>query len=305
MNNRWQDNLPHPVAFVLSGGAALGAIQVGMLQALTAVNLQPDIIVGTSAGALNGALVAERGLMAATEMLTALWHGFTREDFFPGGRLAQVWQLMITRNSLFPNNQLSEMVCRVLNISHFEELQYPFGALATELTTFHGALFTAGALRPALLASAAIPGIYPPVKINNKLYVDGALTAHVPLQAAVIMGAASLVVLDAGEICHQRQVPRHVAEMILSSVQVAMRQRVLVEAPMIAQERPVLYLPTPCPLSSSALDFSESGRLIVEAELMARRFLETAEIPLAGQMSGAPHFHDDEPIMNMIRLTSA
>jgi NTE family protein len=305
MNNRWQNGLPRPIAFVFSGGAALGAIQVGMLQALTAVSLQPDIVVGTSAGALNGAMVAARGLAAAVETLTTLWRSFTRQDFFPGGRLAQVRQLLATRNSLFPNNQLSEMVCRLMDVSRFDELQLPFGALATELDTFHGALFTSGELRLALLASAAIPGVFPPVEINGKMYVDGALTAYVPLRAAVAMGAASLVVLDAGEICHHRQKPRHVAEMFLETMQVAMRQRVQVEAPLIAQRRPVLYLPTPCPMSRSTLDFSESGRLMVEAEQMARRFLETAVMPTPGQMCGAPHFHDDEPMLQLVKMDSA
>jgi NTE family protein len=305
MNNRWESALPRPVAFVLSGGAALGAIQVGMLQALTAVNLHPDIIVGTSAGALNGAIVAERGLVAATKTLADLWRSFTRKDIFPGSRLAQARQLLSTRNSLFPNDQLSDLMCRMLNVSRFEELQLPFGALATELDTFHGTLFTAGNIRLALLASAAIPGVFPPVEINGKLFVDGALTANVPLRAAVTMGAASLVVLDAGEICHRLQTPRHVAEMFMATMQVAMRQRVQVEAPVVAEQLPVLYLPTPCPMSNSMLNFGESALLMAQAEQMSRQFLQTAVIPTPGQMSGAPHFHDNEPILNLVQTASA
>lgn len=305
MSSRWQDGLPHPIAFVFSGGAGLGAIQVGMLQALATVKLQPDIVVGTSAGALNGAMVAQQGLDRAVETLTALWKSFTREDIFPGGRLAQARQLLATRNSLFPNNQLSELMCRMMDDSHIEELQLPFGALATELDTFHGALFTSGDLRLALLASAAIPGVFPPVEINGKMYVDGALTAHVPLRAAMAMGAASLVVLDAGEICHHRRTPRHVADMFLATMQVAMRQRVQVEAPVVAQQLPVLYLPTPCPISTSTLDFSESERLMREAAQMALGFLETAVVPTPGNMCGAPHFHDDEPMLQLVEMISA
>ena len=305
MSSRWQDGLPHPIAFVFSGGAGLGAIQVGMLQALATVKLQPDIVVGTSAGALNGAMVAQQGLDRAVETLTALWKSFTREDIFPGGRLAQARQLLATRNSLFPNNQLSELMCRMMDVSDIEELQLPFGALATELDTFHGALFTSGDLRLALLASAAIPGVFPPVEINGKMYVDGALTAHVPLRAAMAMGAASLVVLDAGDICHHRRTPRHVADMFLATMQVAMRQRVQVEAPVVAQQLPVLYLPTPCPISTSTLDFSESERLMREAAQMALGFLETAVVPTPGNMCGAPHFHDDEPMLQLLEMISA
>jgi NTE family protein len=299
MKSRWQDALPKPVAFVFSGGAALGAIQIGMLKALAAINLQPDLIVGTSAGALNGAIVADRGLAQAADALAMLWSGFTRESIFPGGRLAQARQLLITRNSLFPNDRLSELLCRALTVTRFEQLKLPFGALVTDLETLHGALFTSGELRPALLASAAIPGVFPPVNIQGKTYVDGALTAHVPLRAATMMGAASLVVLDAGEICHQRRAPRHVADMFWMTMQAVMRQRVRVEAPMMAQQFPILYLPTPCPISNAALDFGESGRLMAQAEVMAQDFLETAVIPTPGQMSGAPHFHDDQPLIHL------
>lgn len=305
MNSRWENALPRPIAFVLSGGAALGAIQVGMLQALTAVNLHPDIIVGTSAGALNGAMVAQQGLTSAAKTLATLWRSFTREDIFPGSRLAQARQLLSTRNSLFPNDQLSDLMCRMLGVSRFEELQLPFGALATELETFHGALFTSGDIRLALLASAAIPGVFPPVEINGKLFVDGALTANVPLRPAMAMGAASLVVLDAGEICHHLESPRHVAEMFMATIQVSMRQRVQVEAPVVAQQLPVLYLPTPCPMSNSMLDFGESALLMTQAEEMSRRFLQTAVIPTPGHMSGAPHFHDNEPVLNLLQTAAA
>jgi NTE family protein len=304
MTNRWHDALPKPVAFVFSGGAALGAIQVGMLRALTAVNLQPDLIVGTSVGALNGAVVADHGLAAAVETLTGLWHSLTRANVFPGGRLGQVRQLLTTRNSLFANDHLSELVCHHLTVARFEQLKRPFGALATDLQTLHGALFTAGELRPALLASAAIPGVFPPVAIRGKLYVDGALTAHVPLRAAVEMGAASLVVLDAGEICHRRQTPRHVAEIFMAAMQATMRQRVRVETPVMAQQYPLLYLPTPCPAASSILDFSQSNRLIAQAEEMALDFLATAVVPTPGQMSGAPHFHDDQPMIHSMQVVS-
>lgn len=305
MTTQWQNALPHPIAFVLSGGAALGAIQVGMLQALTAVHLHPDIVVGTSAGSLNGAVIAEQGLPVATDTLTRLWHNFTREDFFPGGWVSQVKQLMATRNSLFPNNRLAALISQVSHVTCIEEMPIPFGALATALDTFHGVLFTAGNLQLALMASAAIPGIYPPVEIQNRLFVDGALTAHVPLKAALLMGAKSLVVLDAGEICHQKRTPRHSAELLLATMHVAMRQRVRVEAPAIAQQVPVLYLPTPCPISTAVLDFSESRQLIDQARQMAADFLADAPVPVPGKMSGAPHFHNHEPVIQLMQIASA
>ncbi|MFQ5400108.1 MAG: patatin-like phospholipase family protein [Anaerolineae bacterium] len=302
MKSRWQGVLPQPIAFVLSGGAALGAIQVGMLKALRDAGLQPDLVVGTSAGALNGAVIADKGLEEGIEALDGLWRVMGREDIFPGGRLAQVRRLLSTRTSLFPNDRLAELGCRMLTARHFEDLLLPFGALATELLTYHGTLFTSGILHPALLASAAIPGVYPPVEINGVEYVDGALTAYVPMGAALQMGAASLVVLDAGDTCHRQRAPRHVAEMFVASMQAALRQRVRVEASAIAKDLPVLYLPTPCPVTQGLLDFSQSANLMEQAAEMVANFLLDAPIPKPGLMCGAPHFHDDGPIYNLTRI---
>lgn len=295
MKTHWQNALPQPIAFVLSGGASLGAIQVGMLKALRTAGITPDLIVGTSAGALNGAAIANHGLTKGVRVLEDLWYRLTREDVFPGGRMAQMRQLLATRISLFPNNKLTELICSTLTVDRFEALSLPFAALATDLLTFQGALFNSGLLQPALLASTAIPGIYPPVEINGAHYIDGALTAHIPLVPALKMGAASLVVLDAGEICHRSTLPHNIADMVFSSLTVALRQRVRVEAPAIAKKHPVLYLPTPCPINDASLNFNQSRLLMAQAEEMATAFLATAPVPTPGNMCGSPHFHNDEP----------
>jgi NTE family protein len=193
----------------------------------------------------------------------------------------------------------------MLEATRYEDLRLPFGALATELLTYHGALFTSGALHPTLLASAAIPGVYPPVEINGVLYVDGALTAYVPMDAALRMGAGSLVVLDAGGSCHRNEPPRNMAEMFFLTMQATLRQRVWVEASKIAAERPVLYLPTPCAVSRGTLDFSAGTELIELAFKMSTLFLESAPIPVPEVMCGAPHFHDDVPVRLNTRMAKA
>ncbi len=276
-----------------------------MLNALRNAGIKPDLLVGTSVGALNGAVIANKGLNEGVTALDNLWRHLNRKDIFPGGVISQTRRLFSTRISLFSNDRLTELVCQTLGVTQFEALELPFGALATELLTNHGALFTAGNLHTALLASAAIPGVFPPVKINDILYVDGALTAQVPMAAAVQMGAASLVILDAGEPCHRPHPPRHVAEMFTIAIQAAMRQRARVEASAIAANYPVLYLPTPCPLSASFLNFSGSALLIAQANDMARAFLAEAAIPTPGSMSGAPHHHDDAPVRQLTHLAAA
>jgi NTE family protein len=301
MTSRWQNVLPKPIAFVLSGGAALGAIQVGMLKALRDVGLYPDLIVGTSAGALNGSVIADFGLDEGVDRLDTMWQYLSREDIFPGGRIAQARHLLSHRTSLVPNDRLVELGCRMLKATKYEALQLPFGVLATELLTNHGALFTTGDLHRTLLASSAIPGVFPPVEINGVLYVDGALTAYVPMAAAVRMGAGSLVVLDAGGACHRERPPHHVAEMFLATMNAAFRQRVRVEAVKIANERPILYLPTLCSASKALLDFSHSQEFMDQAFSTVRTFLTDAPVPEPGSMCGAPHHHDNAPVHSLTR----
>ncbi len=114
MKSRWSDALPKPVAFVLSDGAALGAIQVGMLKALHDVGLNPNLIAGTSVGALNGAVIADKGLNDGITALQTLWCQLTRDDIFPGNRMVQMRTLLTKRTHLFSNDQLAELGCQML-----------------------------------------------------------------------------------------------------------------------------------------------------------------------------------------------
>lgn len=304
MSNRWQ-SLPQPIAFVFSAGAGSGAVQVGMLQALHEAGLQPDLIVGASVGALNGAVIACWGMADGVRSLTAVWPYITREAIFPGGKLDQARHFLSNRTSIFPNHNLIELGVRTLPTRQFEALPIPFGAIATEVMTYHGALFTKGDLYQALLASTAIPGIFPPVEIRGKLYVDGALTAYVPMSAAVQMGAASLVVLDVGDACQRTAPPRHVAEMVTWALHAALRQRALVEAPAIAEQLPVLYLPSPCSVSKGLLDFSNIPARIQESYELAKAFLDYAPLPQAGMIVGGPHHHTDLDLPTLLEITAA
>ena len=289
--NRWNNVLPRPLAFVLSGGANLGAIQIGMMRALRQVGLYPDLVVGTSVGALNGAAIANHGLDDAVDLLAEIWHNLRREELFSGSYLSQAMTLIRNRLYLYENDGLSKLIQRTLSVERFEELQLPFGAMATELITKQGALFTRGQLQTALLASTALPGIYPPVERDGVRYIDGGVTASVPLDAAVQMGARSIVVLEVGSTCAPEEAPRHIAELMSSVLFSALRQRVLVEAPRIAQTHPLLYLPRPCTIDIGLLDFEKSTELMLETEEMVTHFLDTTPVPAPGKIQGEPHFH--------------
>jgi len=144
-----------------------------------------------------------------------------------------------------------------------------------------------GPLLPALLASAAIPGLFPPVQLGSLQLYDGGLVANVPMRQALAMGARSLVVLDCSFPGHLPDPPATIAEVILYTAMVTMRSQAVLEAPLVATEVPVIYLPGPAPQPVSPLDFHHTGALIEGAYEAARSFLEDLDVTGPG-LYGSP-----------------
>jgi NTE family protein len=301
----WADALPRPVAFVLSGGASLGAIQVGMLQALAEAGLEPDLVVGTSVGSLNGAVVAEQpSLDRAVTVLERTWKGLRRRQVFPGGSASQALSVLRTGN-LHVQDGLVRLVRRTLRVDTFEALARPLTIVTGDVLTGHVRWFREGELLTPLLAATAIPGVFPPVRIDGGWYADAGSVANVPLQAAVAQGAGSLVVLDAGDVCHLDVPPRGIPDALVAAMVTAMRQRVLIEAPQVAERLPVLYLPRPCARNRSLLDLDTSAELIAPTYEVVAEFLRHTDVPVAGRLSGAPHYHHADEGQAAVGLADA
>jgi NTE family protein len=270
--------LPRPVAYVLGGGGSLGAIQVGMLQALGEHDVAPDLVVGTSVGSLNGAVVALEPRSAPNRLAHA-WVRMTREAVFPGGPLAQARMLQRSKKYLFPNTGLAAVIADFLGgITSFDELRLPFGAVTMDVVTTRPNVIRTGPLVPALVASCAIPGIYPPVDIGSRQLYDGGVVANVPMRQALDMGARSLVVLDCNFPGHLPAVPRALADVLLFTMMVSMRSQTELEAPLAAADVPVVYVPGPAWRPISPLDFDHSDMLIETAYEAAREFLATLDV---------------------------
>lgn len=294
----WSTTLPRPIAFVLSGGASLGAIQVGMLRALSEAGVTPDLVVGTSVGGLNGAVVAEHAsLTEAVASLEATWRGLQRRHVFPRSPIAQAISMLNTGH-LYSQAALTRLIRRTIRARTFEQLARPLTVVTAEVLTSHVHWIDSGDLVRALEAATAIPGLFPPVTIDGRILWDAGPVANVPLQAALAHGAASLVVLDAGDNCHLDVPPRGVPDGLLMAAMIAMRQRVIIEAPAVAAQVPMLYLPRPCNQSRSPLDFRASAELIDPTTDMVTRFLRTASPPRPGHPTGTPRHHDpaDDPL---------
>src|SRR2546428_12629156 len=175
-------------ACAISGGGARGAAQVGMLRALIERGITPDLIVGVSIGAWNGAWIAYRPELEWVKQLEQVWRQVSRRT------LDMVWwraaRNMVRRKpSLYEGNGLSRFVARHLQVHNFEDLAVPLHTVAIDLTIGTKAVFSRGALAPAVLASSAIPGVFPPVVIEGRQHLDGGLVDPTGPDTALELGA--------------------------------------------------------------------------------------------------------------------
>ena len=214
-----------PVAFVLGGGGLLGAHEVGMLRALLEAGIVPDLVVGTSVGALNGVVVAEDPTQAAVDRLADLWLDLDSTDLFGGSVLGRLSTLARTRTSLHTDQPLRDALTAHLAARTFEELLVPFQCVAADVERAAEHWFSTGPLVDAVLASCAVPGLLPPVRLDGRTYLDGGLVHSIPVGRAVALGARTLYVLHVGRIEQPLSAPQRPWEVGLVAFEVARRHR--------------------------------------------------------------------------------
>lgn len=277
------------VAFVLSGGGPYGAMQVGMLQALAAAGVAPDLVVGTSAGSLNAAFVAAdpRDGVAA---LATIWRSLNDEDLFPGAKRRSSWARMIMKGDrIFENSGLQRIITEELGVSTFEELQLPLGVVATELEDGHEELFRSGDLLPALLASSAMPGIFPPIEIDGKRYIDGGVTNAVPIAPAIEMGARRIYVLNCSGSQQEKRPLNRPMDHLLHAFLLSRSRRYHYDLPVLAQRAELVVVPTPqVDFNVSFTSMAHTDRLIELGHEVAARFLAGAEEDSHGPGEATP-----------------
>jgi NTE family protein len=265
-------------AFVLSGGAALGAIQVGMLRALYERDIEPDLIVGTSVGAVNGAFIASRPFSPATgEELAGVWHRIGRGQVFPLNPLAGFLGFFGTRRHLVPERGLRDLLVEHLEFDRLEQARIPFHVITTDVLNGSEVRLSRGPTLDAVMASAAIPGIFPPVDWGHRHLMDGGIANHAPLSDALELGAARVYVLSTGIACDLTEPPHGALGMLLHSMSLLLMRRLQVEVELLADRAELIVLPPPCPPGASPIDFSRSDELIGRAREESTMFLDELE----------------------------
>ena len=263
------------VAFVLSGGASLGAIQVGMLQALYERGIVPDMIVGTSAGALNGAFVASRPQTVATaDALGDIWRGLRRGDVFPLNPLTGLLGFLGTRDHLVPASGLRRLIARHIERDRLEELPIPLHIVAVDVISGEELRLSSGPTTEAVLASAALPAILAPVPWGDRSLVDGGVANNTPISHAVALGAQRIYVLPTGHACALEEPPRAALAMALHAISLLTQRRLIDDIERHRGDARLIVLPPPCPLSVLPIDFAHADELITRALHDAREFLD-------------------------------
>ncbi|MFI6007517.1 patatin-like phospholipase family protein [Streptomyces sp. NPDC051243] len=276
--------LPRPVAVVVGAGGVLGAAHVGVGYALEQRGFVPDMIIGTSVGALNGAIAAAHPDRAAP-WLDHVWTQLRRREVYPLGYLS-------SRASVFTDRGLRRLIARAGLPALIEQLAVPFTAVAMDLVTGEPVLLDRGDLESALLASAAIPGMLPPVDRDGRTLVDGGVIAYVPVLAALRAGAASVVVVSTGpESSPPRSVgPRRRAGAIAARAgTLLLRHQIERDLHEVARHIPTVVLPTGIEAWPAPWDFGHSQRLISTTSRTAGRFLDGLRV------NGPGLYRVDEP----------
>ena len=221
-------------AFVLGGGGVLGAVEVGMLRALLERDIVPDLVLGTSVGALNGAMVARRPHLDVVERLTELWGATAQSRDVYGDRpLRTVRRAVSTGTHIYSSAPLRQRLEEEFGEQLIEDLPVRFGVCAASIERAAEHWFTRGPVVPAVLASAAVPGLLPPHPVETEHglehFLDGGIVNSVPVGRAVELGATRIFVLQVGRIDRPLTAPRRPWEVARVSFEVARRHRFMRE----------------------------------------------------------------------------
>lgn len=218
--------MQHPIAFVLGGGGVRGAVEIGMLRALLERGIRPDVIVGTSIGAINGALVAHDPSLAVIPALEAAWMSPEADAVYGDSLATQLTRLVKTRTHLNSPAPLRRILERALGAdTRFEDLAVPLRVVAASIERAAERVFESGPLIDAILASASVPGLLPPTVIEGEHYIDGGIVNSIPIEQALAAGARTVFVLQVGRVESPLVAPRTAVETARVAFEVARRHR--------------------------------------------------------------------------------
>jgi NTE family protein len=281
------------VAFVLSGGGSLGAVQVGMLQALADHEIRPDLIIGTSVGALNGVFLAAQTTRPGIDTLGEIWLSLRRRDVFPMGPIQGALGYYGLRNWLVRPTSLENLVRENIRFDKLENAPVPLHVVATDIVSGTEVLLSSGDTVDSVLASSAVPGVFPPVEIDGHQLVDGGVADNTPLSHARALGATTVYVLPAGYACALDHAPSSALGVAIQSLSILIGRGLAFDIERYDGSYELRVVPPLCPLNITPTDFSRAAELIGRAYESTVKWLKdpNGANPFAQLHGLRPHPH--------------
>jgi NTE family protein len=290
MQDRHVTGTEAKTAFVFAGGGSLGAIQVGMLRTLLSYGVRPDFVVGASVGAINAGYFAAAPDAEGVAALGRIWSGLRRADVFPFTFTSALGLLRHPGHLVDPIG-LRRLIETNLPYARLEQAAIPLHIMATNQQG-QPVRLSSGPAVEAILASTAIPGVFPPVEVGGEALMDGAIAANTPLFLAAELGASRIIVLPTGYACALHEPPRRAVAKALHAITLLIAWQLMHELERISPHIDVHLVPTLCPLAVSPFDFSASTELMERAAAEAKKWIDGGGLERrARPQELAPHRH--------------
>jgi NTE family protein len=243
-----------------------------MLRALLERAITPDVIVGCSVGAVNGSGLALDPSLDGVQRLDETWRDPDTWAVF-GGRMTPL-ALFRKAASLVGSEKLHALLERRLGDRHLDAMEVPLHVVATSLRTGRERWMSTGPAVPAVLASAALPAILPPVEYDGDVLIDGAVVDNVPVRKAIELGAERVVVLHVGNLSKPRPLPKRPIDVLLQAFSISRNHRFAYERDTASSDAELIVLPGVDPGSLKRNDFTKSASLIERAYVAAASHLD-------------------------------
>jgi NTE family protein len=285
-------SIPGKTAFVLAGGGSRGAVQAGMLEELVRRDIRADRVFGASVGAINGASYAGNPTAEGIEHMATIWRGVRGTDIFPRGTFDGPWAFLQRRPSVHANTGLRAIIESGIDYENLEDATIPIEVVATSLTDGRERWIGHGPAVEAILASSAIPSIFPPVIIDGDMLVDGGVVNNVPISQAIATGCDRIYVLLCGPLHYHPPPPRRPLEAQLTAFFVAMHARFIRELASLPPGVEVVVFSGGGEPSGQYRDFSATATLIeqgrAEVAAVLDRYVGTSQELLPAPAPATP-----------------
>lgn len=265
------DNLK--TAFVLTGGASLGAVQVGMLKALAPLGVEPDMVIGASVGSINAAYFTGKDSVNAAEELDHIWRSIHRKDGFPISLKGSMLGFLTGRSYIISPEPLRRLIREHLPYEKLEDSRIPLHIVTTDVLDGSEFVISSGSAVEALMASSAIPGVFPPVKIGKRFLVDGGVANNTPMSKAVELGANKIIVLPTILSSKLNRPPLGAMGMALHALNLFMIRQLTVDAARFEKEAEIIIIPPLDPVVTPPYDFSHTAEMIDASEKQTLKWI--------------------------------